>query len=43
MGLIAGLSMAEMRHMYPGMIMDMYAWHAEYDAQMVTMRMKSIL
>ena len=34
-GLIAGLSMREMRHMTPGFILDMYYWHCDYDSRMM--------
>ena len=32
--LIAGISVAEARHMLPGFIMDMFKLRAEYDARM---------
>ena len=35
-GLIAGLTMREMRHMTPGFILDMYYWRCEYDTRMNT-------
>jgi len=33
-GLIAGLTMQEMRHMTPGFILDMYYWRTDYDSRM---------
>jgi len=33
-GLIAGLSMRDMRHMTPGFILDMYYWRVDYDSRM---------
>ena len=33
-GLIAGLTMREMRHMTPGFILDMYFWQTDYDSRM---------
>lgn len=33
-GLIAGLSMREMKHMTPGFIMDMYFWRMDYESRM---------
>ena len=33
MGLIAGLSYREMRHMYPGFILDMGAMRMDYDSK----------
>lgn len=32
--LVAGISVAEARRMYPGFIMDMYKIRAEYDIRM---------
>ncbi len=40
-GLIAGLSYTEMRHMLPGMIMDMYVWRSKYDAVLAAPRLAS--
>ena len=34
MGLIAGLTMRDMRHMEPGFVMDMYMIRADYDTRM---------
>lgn len=33
-GLIAGLTYTEMRHMFPGFILDQYIWRSKYDAAM---------
>lgn len=38
-GLIAGLSYTEMRHMLPGMILDMFAYRAKYDAALAAPRL----
>ena len=34
-GLIAGLTVREMRHMTPGFILDMYYWRVNYDSRMM--------
>lgn len=44
MGLIAGLSYTEMRHMFPGFIMDMFIKGVKHDAKMMTpKKMKRML
>ena len=33
-GLIAGLSLREMRHLTPGFILDMYYWRCDHESRM---------
>lgn len=35
MGLYAGLTYTEMRHMFPGFILDMYVYHMKNEAQLL--------